>query len=150
MRHLAPRAWSMLLIITLLFAATAVAQAPPAIAQGLAAIKAGNTDSAIDAWTKTWAAGAQTDSARLRLKTAMANITASGNAPQGWELVRDMPLGKSVHRYYVVLQGARDPIYLVLEAYQRPDSTWTVEHIQFNATLTGLPGLDAVQFLRVQ
>lgn len=139
------------MVSTLTLSGRAAAQAaPPAIAQGLAAVKAGNLDSAIDEWTRTWPASDQTDSARQRLKTAFANVTAAGNTPQGWELVRDLPLGKSVHRYYVVIDGARDPVYIVLEAYLRPDNTWTVDHIQFNATLTGLPGVDAVEFLHVQ
>jgi hypothetical protein len=121
------------------------AQLPPPVAAGLAAIKAGDYNRAIDEWTKTWEAGPGTDSARIRLKNGVGRLS---DKPQTWDLVRDITITQAVHRYFFVIGGERDPLFLVLETYQRPDGTWTVEHIQYNSSLNGLPPMDAVQFLR--
>lgn len=119
-------------------------QLPPTLAQGLTAVKAGDYNRAIDAWTSTWQPGPGTDSSRQRLKSGLARL----DPPRAWEIVRDVTITKQLHRYYVVISGERVPLFLVLEAYLRPDGTWTVEHIQYNSTLTSLPGLDVAEFLR--
>lgn len=124
---------------------TVQAQLPDPVAQGLHAVEAGDYDRAIDEWTKAWRPSAATDSARTRLKTSLANLA---DRPSGWELIRDEAIAKTVHRYYVVVFAERDPLYLVLEAYHRPDGVWTVEYIVFNTSLNKLPPLDVAQFAR--
>jgi hypothetical protein len=121
------------------------AQLPPPVARGLAAAKSGDFNLAIDEWTKTWVANETTDSARTRLKNAFARLDQKS---QGWELVRDLAVSSSLHRYYVIVSCERVPLYLVLEAYQRPDSQWSVNNIIFNSSLSGLAPLDAAIFLR--
>ena len=139
---------ALLLASALTIAVSAQAQLPMPVSQGLAAVKAGDYNLAVDEWTKTWQEGEATDSSRLRLKSAFATLGASAGKPQGWDLVHDVAILPAVRRYYIIVSGARAPVYLVLEAYQRPEGTWTVEHIQFNATLTALPPADIAEFLR--
>lgn len=135
------------LSFALLLAPLGHAQLPPPVARGLAAVKAGDFDQAVDEWTKSWPSTLDTDSARLRLKSGFSNLVLVAGTPQGWEIVKQVAIGKLVQRYYILIECARDPAYLVLEAYQRPDSSWTVERLQFNANLMGLQPLDVAQFL---
>jgi len=135
-------------LVVATFCGTLAAQAelPPPVAAGLAAVKAGSYDSAVYEWTKAWASSDRVDSVRATFKAGFARITASGNLPKGWELARDVAIGKTIHRYYIVILGSNDPVFLVLEAYQRPDGTWTVDRMAFNSNLTGLSPFDASEF----
>lgn len=128
----------------------AQSELPPPVAAGLAAVKAGNYDSAVDEWTKAWANSGRADSVRTAFKIGFARVIASGNIPKGWELARDIAVGKTVHRYYIVILGSSDPVFLVLQAYQRPDGTWTIDHLAFNTTMTALSPFDAAEFPRSQ
>jgi hypothetical protein len=117
---------------------------PPPIAAGFAAIRGGDYSRAVDEWTANWANG---DSARIRLKANFRNLVEATGKPSGYELVRDVAISPRVHRYYVVLVNEKDPAYLVLEAFRRPNNEWTVERIVFNASLTALSPMDVAAFL---
>ena len=126
----------------------AQSELPAPVAAGLADVTAGSYDSAVDEWTKAWASSARVDSIRAAFKAGFARVTASGNIPKGWEMARDISVGKSIHRYYILVLGSNDPVFLVLEAYQRPDGVWTIDRLAFNTNLTALSPFDAAEFLR--
>jgi len=122
------------------------ASAGRSIVRGLSLAKAGDYDRAVDEWTNTWAA--DRDSLRTHLKSAFAHLVATAGPAHDYEIVRQVQVSNHVERWYVVLLNERDPTFLVLEAYLRPDTTWTIDRIEFNMSLAGLPPLDAAQFLR--
>lgn len=128
---------------------TRAQQLPAPVLLGLADLKKGDAAKAIDDWTKTWPEGILRDSSRIRLNNSFGSADTA-NISTGWELVRDQPIGTMIHRYYFIVFCTRDPRYLVMSAYHRPDSTWSVEQLQVARSVTTLGGLDEAVFLTAQ
>ena len=117
--------------------ATARSQSlPPVATTGLDLVVQGQSDSAIQLWGKSWP-DPNTAAKRDQMAVTFRGLPSMIGAFVGYDVIKVVDITPHLKRAYVMLRGAREPVYLLLTLYMATD-TWVVLTVALQADLDRL------------
>jgi hypothetical protein len=103
---------------------------PPSAQAGLDSVSRGRCEAGFRMWTASWPSTPD-GAAKRETMLGSCRVLGSLGSVSGYDIIRVVPVTKSLTRVYLLLKYETQPVYMLLVLY-RPQSTWRVTSINWH------------------